>query len=82
MLNKIWKSNKVWEAVGYFTLALCIIGQVTVGYFYMFAQVGYLIANILGVVRDFALNLPRANKVRDITFTAITIGLIVIYLVR
>lgn len=82
MLNKIWKSNKTWEFIGYFTLALCIFGQIAVGYIYLVAQFAYLVANALGVVRDFALDLPRANKVRDIVFTAITIGLMVIYFVK
>ena len=77
-MKKLWNNNNFWEAIGYITLALCIFGQIAVGYVYMIAQVGYLIANALSVVRDFALNLPRANKVRDIAFTAITIGLIII----
>ena len=72
----------VWEIVGYVTLALCIFGQIAVGYIYLIAQAMYLIANIASVVRDFALKLPTANKVKDICFTAITIGLIVIYIIR
>lgn len=73
--------NLFWELVGYGTLALCIFGQITVGTWYLLAQVAYLIANVFGVVRDFALELPPANKVRDIVFTAITIALIVVRLV-
>jgi hypothetical protein len=79
-MTKLWKSNTFWEGVGYFTLALCIFGQITVGTWYLLAQFGYLIANVLGVTRDFALNLPKANKVRDVVFTAITIALIVMRL--
>ena len=71
-----------WELIGYSTLALCIIGQITVGKWYLIAQSVYLLANIGGVWRDFALDLPRANKVRDIAFTAITIGLILIFCVK
>ena len=78
MFKKLWQSNAFWEGIGYFTLALCIFGQIAVGYIYLVAQFGYLVANALGVTRDFALNLPNANKVRDVVFTAITIGLIVI----
>ena len=80
-MKKLWKANWFWETIGYFTLALCIFGQIAVGYAYMLAQIGYLVANVLSVVRDFALDLPRANKVRDIAFTAITLGLIVIRIV-
>ena len=71
----------IWEAIGYMCLALCIIGQITIGYLYIPAQICYLVANLANVIRNYALNLPRANKVRDICFTAITAGLIIIYIV-
>ena len=77
-MKKLWKNNTFWEIVGYSTLALCIFGQIAVGYVYLVAQVAYLVANVLSVVRDFALDLPRANKVRDVVFTGITLALIVI----
>lgn len=80
MMKKLWINNAFWEIIGYLTLALCIFGQIAVGYLYITAQIAYLLANALGVVRDFALKLPNANKVRDIVFTAITIALIVIKL--
>ena len=75
------RNNLVWDIVGYGTLGLCIIGQVTVGYAYLIAQAVYLIANMAGVVRDIALRLPRANTVRDIVFTGITIALIIMYFI-
>ena len=81
-MRKLWKSNAFWDTMGYLTLALVVVGQIAVGYVYLFAQFIYLFANIIGTVRDFALNLPRPNKVRDIAFTAITIGLIIIRVVR
>lgn len=77
-MRKLWKNNTFWEIVGYSTLALCIFGQISVGYIYMVAQVAYLVANVFSVVRDFALDLPRANKVRDVVFTGITVALIAI----
>lgn len=80
-MKKLWNSNVFWEIIGYVTLALCIFGQISVGYVYLIAQFAYLIANFMGVVRDFALRLPMANKVRDIVFTAITIALIIIRVV-
>lgn len=81
-MNKLTEKQKniFWEAIGYITLALCIFGQVAVGYVYIIAQTAYLIANLASVIRDFALKLPRANKVKDIAFTAITIALIIIRL--
>ena len=81
-LRLLWYDSLFWEIIGYITLALCVIGQIAVGYIYLPAQGMYLVANILSIVRDYALHLPKANKVRDICFTAITAGLIIIYLIR
>ena len=78
MVKKMWNSNLLWEIMGYVTLALCVFEQIVVGYFYLVAQFGYLSANVIGVARDFALDLPKPNKVKDIVFTAITVALIVI----
>ena len=80
-LVKIINKNMVWEIVGYINLMLCIIGQITVGYWYLFAQFVYLSANIIGIIRGFKIGLPMANKVKDITFTGITISLIILRLV-
>jgi hypothetical protein len=74
-------ANNLWEIIGYLCLALCVFGQIAVGYAYLTAQIGYLVANVASVVRDYALDLPRANKVKDIVFSAITTGLIFIYLI-
>lgn len=75
-MNK--KKLAIWETVGYITLMLCVIGQITVGKWYVLAQVVYLISNILGVIRDYKMQLPRANKVRDWVFTGITAALIIV----
>lgn len=79
-MKKLWKSKLFWEVLGYITLALCIFGQITVGTWYLFAQSAYLVANAIGVIRDFALKLPNANKVRDVVFFGITVALIVVRL--
>ena len=71
----------IWETVGYFTLMLCVFGQITVGKWYLLAQLAYLTSNILGVIRDYKMELPRANKVRDWVFTGITAALIVCALI-
>lgn len=80
-ITKLWESNFFWETVGYVALGLCILAQVTVGYLFILAQVLYTVANGMNIVRDYAMNLPTANKVRDIVFLAISIGLIIIKLV-
>ena len=77
-MKKLWNNKNFWEAVGYISLALCIFGQIAVGYVYMVAQVAYLVANIATTVRSFVLDLPRADKVRNVVFLAITVALIII----
>lgn len=81
-MKDFWENEIFWEVMGYVTLALCVIGQIAVGYIYIPAQIAYLAANVIGVIRDFAVQLPTANKVKDMVFTGITIGLIVIYFVH
>lgn len=73
--------NNLWEIIGYICLALCVVGQITVGYAYLLAQIVYLVANVASVIRDYALDLPRANKVKDICFSGITVALIIIFLI-
>lgn len=72
------KSNIIWEILGYITLVLCVIGQITVGWLYIVAQCAYLLANMISVIRDIALKLPTSNLVKDIVFTGITIALIIV----
>ena len=81
LVKKVWNSQNFWEGIGYLTLLLCIFGQVTVGYWYLLAQGVYLTSNICSVVRDFAMKLPKSNIVKDIAFTGITAGLIVIKII-
>jgi len=81
-MKRLWNNKNFWEVIGYVSLALCIFGQIAVGYVYMIAQVAYLVANGATTVRSFVLDLPRADKVRNIVFLGITCGLIVIRLVK
>ena len=46
----------------------------------MVGQGAYLLGNIINVIRDFKLGRPRADKVKNICFTAITVGLIILYI--
>lgn len=70
--------EKFWENIGYFGLGLCLFGNITVGYFYLVAQFVYLLANGINLIRNFALNRPMADKVRDLAFFVITIALIIL----
>ena len=75
-------NNKTWNNIGYLVMALLLIGQITVGWLFMLGQGAYLVGNVLNVVRDFKLSRPAADKVKNVCFTAITIGLIVIYFIK
>lgn len=70
-----------WDNVGYAILVLLLIGQITVGWAFFIGQGAYLIGNIINVIRDFKLNRPKADKIKNVCFTAITIGLIIIKLI-
>ena len=77
-MKKLWNNKNFWEIIGYISLALCIFAQIAVGYVYMVAQMAYFVANSATTIRSFVLDLPRADKVRNIVFLAITVALIVI----
>ena len=70
--------NRFENEVGFLIMALLIIGQCTVGEWFFFGQAVYLMANGLNVIRDFVLKRPISDKVKDVCFSAITIGLILI----
>ena len=72
--------EKRWDNVGYIVMALLLVGQVTVGWLFIIGQSAYLIGNVLNVVRDFKLNRPKADKIKNVCFTAITFGLIILYI--
>lgn len=68
--------EKFFESVGYIVLISLIVGQCTVGSNFMIGQGIYLFANLCSVIRSFILHRPMADKVKDCTCTAITMGLI------
>lgn len=73
-------ARKVWENLQYLNLALTIAGQVVIGGSYLIGQGVWLIANLIAVGRDITLKRPMADLVRDVAMTALTVGLIVFYL--
>lgn len=66
------------EYLGYSIMVMLVIAQCVVGEWFLLGQIIYLISNIANVIRDFALVRPTADKVKNILFSAITIGLILI----
>jgi len=75
-------NNKRWVNMGYLVMGLLLIGQITVGWLFMLGQGAYLVGNVLNVVRDFKLERPASDKVKNVCFTAITAGLIIIYMAK
>ena len=71
--RKAW----VWEQVSLLILGLTIIGQITVGAWFIFGQALWCAANITAVLRNIALKRPLADCVKDGVMLAITIGIIV-----
>lgn len=69
------------NTAGYIILALLIIAQCVIRQTYVGGQFLYLAANLLAVMRCFTLHRPRADKVKDIACTAITIGLLGMYFI-
>lgn len=67
---------KAWELVAYVCLVLTIIGQVLTASNVLVAQSVWLASNVLFVARDFALQRPTADKVKDVAMLGITIGLV------
>lgn len=72
MTNK----REILENMQYIVLVLLIVGQCTVGANFYVGQCVYLLANSVAVFRCFKLRRPAADKVKDCTCLAITIGLI------
>lgn len=60
----------------YVVIVFTIIGQCVVGGSFYFGQGAFLVANTVNVFRDFALNRPAADKIKNVTFWAITVGII------
>ena len=61
------KTDKIWEFIGYLTLAGLIIGQIA-----------YLVSDVIILIRSFAINQPTSDKVKNIAMTAICLGVIIV----
>lgn len=74
----IWA--QIWTQAQYLNLALTIAGQYVIGASYLIGQGAWLVANCIAVIRDIVLKRPAADVVKDVAMTAITVGLIAVYL--
>lgn len=66
----------------YLAMACTIIGQCLVGNSFFIGQGLFLGANATYLIRDFFLGRPKADKIKNTAFTAITFGLILMRLVQ
>lgn len=72
--------EKIFENANYLVLIGLIVGQCIIGKWYLAGQATYLFCNIISVSRSFLLKRPKADKIKDCSCTAITIGLILLAL--
>lgn len=71
------------ENLQYLGLGLTILGQVLVRFdLALVAQSIWLIANIISLSRDFYLERPTADKVKNACLTALTLGLVISLLIN
>lgn len=71
------RSQFVWENLQLLVLGLTIAGQVVVGPAYLIGQTVWAVANTLALTRDFMLHRPAADKIKNSTMLALTLGLII-----
>lgn len=79
-MEKTPKSKKelIWENLQVLTLALTIAGQALVGGLYLVAQCVWLIANVIAFSRNFILQRPLADKIKDGAMCGLTSALIIL----
>jgi hypothetical protein len=73
-------NEKIIENLNYIVLMGLIIAQCVIGKWYLVGQSIYLICNVISVTRSIVLHRPKADKIKDFSCTAITIGLILLAL--
>jgi len=70
------RTKRIFENLQFVVLIGLILGQCTVGSNFYLGQFIYLFCNAVSIVRNFALNRPAADKVKECCCFAITLGLI------
>lgn len=70
--------NKLVENAAYLVLMLTIAGQIVATGSVLMAQIIWLSANVISVVRDYILDRPMADKVRDWALCGITGGIVIV----
>ena len=65
----------------YIAMFMTVLGQCVVGNIFYVGQGLFLIANVIYLIRDFKLGRPKADKIKNTLFTAITVGIILMQLI-
>ena len=73
-------SRIIWENLQLLVLMLTIAGQLFVGVAFFIGQGLWCGANLIAVMRDFALGRPLADVVKDSVMLIITVSLITLRL--
>lgn len=73
--------DKIIDNILYVSIALCMAAQVVIGPSYILGQTLFLLANTINLVRTFLLKRPLSDKVKDVCFWGLTVGLIIHYFV-
>ena len=71
--------TKIYELCGYLGIALTIIGQILIGLDYFAGQSCWLAANALYLFKAVKQQQDRAEIVRNVAMSAITLGLMVVF---
>lgn len=70
----------MYEFFGYLAIVLTVIGQIVIGDFYIPGQACWLVANGLYLAKARHQKLGRAEIVRNVIMSAITLGLIIVHM--
>lgn len=70
------KKKAIWENLQLVTLFGTILGQILVGGLYFAAQSIWLACNVLALTRDFVLDRPKADKIKNAGLCGVTVALI------
>lgn len=65
----------------YIAMFMTVLGQCVVGNIFYMGQGLFLTANVIYLIRDFKLGRPKADKIKNTLFTAITVGIILMQLI-